>query len=103
MTAPNTVSVHDGWSNQSIQAYLCYNTFMRITIKLPDDIHARVAVDALRKPRNSKEAVITEILRAHYGGAPRDELILRALAWRIDPGTARGIAEIRRHAKERWK
>lgn len=76
---------------------------MRITINLPDDVHARVAVDALRKPRNSKEAVITDILRSHYGGASRDELVQRALEWRIDAREARGIARLRRHVKKNWK
>ena len=76
---------------------------MRITIELPDDIHERVAVDALRKPRNSKEAVISEILRAHYGGGSKDELTRRALGWRLDRGTADGIAKLRRRMKDDWK
>jgi len=76
---------------------------MRITINLPDDLHARLAVDALRKPRNSKEAVISEILRAHYGGAPRDELVKRTLGWRINADEASGIAFLRRQMKAGWK
>lgn len=76
---------------------------MRITIELPDDIHERVAVDALRKPRNSKEAVITEILRAHYGGGSVDEVTERALAWQIDDDDVARIAELRRRAKREWK
>jgi hypothetical protein len=76
---------------------------MRITIDLPLDLHERIAVDALRKPRNSKEAVITEILRAHYGGATTAELGMRALGWRIDRRTAERVAELRRLGKQAWK
>ena len=76
---------------------------MRITIRLPDDLHERVAVDALRKPHNSKEAVITEILRAHYGGGKLAELARSALAWRIDRRAFEQISELRRRARTDWK
>jgi len=76
---------------------------MRITIRLPDDLHEKVAVDALRKPHNSKEAVIAEILRAHYGGGRLEELARSALAWRIDRRAFEGISGLRRQAKVDWK
>ena len=76
---------------------------MRITINLPNDLHEKVAVDALRKPRNSKEAVITEILRAHYGGGNREEMAERALGWRIDDAQFERIRELRRRATDGWK
>jgi len=76
---------------------------MRITIDLPDDIHEKVAVDALKRPRNSKEAVIADILRAHYGGGAGHELTQRALGWRIDRSTAGRITKLRRRLKEDWK
>ena len=84
-------------------AHSCYNTFMRITIELPDDIHEKVAVDALKRRRNSKEAVIADILRAHYGGGTRDALTRRALGWRIDRSTGLRIAKVRRRMKDDWK
>lgn len=82
---------------------MCKSMNVRITINLPDDLHARVAVDALRKPRNSKEAVITDILRAHYAGGTTAEVIERALGWRIDKKTVERIGELRREAKRGWK
>ena len=75
---------------------------MRLTINLPDDIHQKVAVDALQKRRNSKEVVITEILRAHYGGGQPGEKRQEALAWRISTATATHIHDLRRTAKARW-
>jgi hypothetical protein len=75
---------------------------MRITIELPDDIHERIAVEALKKPRNSKEAVITEILRAYYGGGQPHEKRQALLAWRIPSPIAQRIHGLRRHAKARW-
>jgi hypothetical protein len=76
---------------------------MRITIELPDDIHEKVAVDALKRPRNSKEAVIAGILRAHYGGGDVEELSRRALGWRIDAAAAARIGALRRRGKDDWK
>jgi hypothetical protein len=76
---------------------------MRITIDLPDDLHEKVAVDALRKPRNSKEAVIAEILRAHYGGGEHEELVQRTLGWRVSKREADAILALRQETKERWK
>jgi plasmid stability protein len=76
---------------------------VRITINLPDDLHERIAIDALRKPHNSKEAVVTEILRAHYGGGSARELTDLALGWRIDRTTSDGVLRLRRAAKDRWK
>lgn len=76
---------------------------MRITIRLPDDLHARVAVDALRKRNNSKEAVIAEILRAHYGGGRPDELSRAALGWRVERRVVDSIADLRRRSKKDWK
>lgn len=76
---------------------------MRMTIRLPDDLHEKVAVDALKKPHNSKEAVIAEILRAHYGGADRDAKIRGALGWSVDEADARGIRFLRERAKKHWK
>ena len=75
---------------------------MRVTINLPNDIHERVAVDALRKRRNSKEVVITEILRAHYGGGQPSEKTQEALAWRVTPTEAKRIQTLRHEAKVRW-
>jgi hypothetical protein len=75
---------------------------MRLTLNLPDDIHEKVAIDALRKPRKSKELVIAEILRAHDGGGPPDEQRRAALRWRIPPSMAHRIQELRREAKTRW-
>lgn len=75
---------------------------MRMTINLPTDIHERVAVDALRKRRNSKEAVITEILRAHYGGGQPREKVREALAWHVTPTEAKRIHMLRHEAKVRW-
>ena len=76
---------------------------MRITVDLPDDIHERIAVDALKKPRNSKEAVITEILRAYYGGGLPDEKKQPLLHWRIPPSSALRIRELRKRTKKGWK
>ncbi len=76
---------------------------MRITINLPEDLHERVAVDALKKRRNSKEAVIAEILRAHYGGGQREEKIKAALDWRLDSSSARGIMQLRSKMRKDWK
>lgn len=75
---------------------------MRVTIRLPDDLHERIAVDALRKRQNSKEAVIAEILRAHYGGGDRDEVQRAALGWRIAARVHGRIAGLRRRAKA-WR
>lgn len=75
---------------------------MRVTINLPDDIHERVAVDALRKRRNSKELVITEILRAYYGGGKPEEQRHAALKWRISSETAKGITSLRQATKTHW-
>ena len=76
---------------------------MRFTIQLPDDLHAKVAVDALQKRNNSKESVITEILRAHYGGGRPDELTRVALGWRVPRQATGRIAALRRRAKRNWK
>ncbi len=76
---------------------------MRITIRLPDDLHERIAVDALRKRHNSKEAVIAEILRAHYGGGTPDEAVRAALGWRLDASAARRVAALRRRVRKDWK
>ena len=75
---------------------------MRITIHVPDDIHQKVALDALKKRRNSKELVITEILRAHYGGGQPREKQQELLRWRIAPAVAKHIQDLRRAAKLRW-
>jgi len=76
---------------------------MRVTINLPDDIHQKVAVDALKKRRNSKELVITEILRAYYGGGQPSEKRQELLRWRISPAVAQHIESLRHTAKARWK
>ncbi len=76
---------------------------MRITIRLPDDVMQRVALDALKKRRNSKEAVIAEILRAYYGGTELRESHKAALRWRISAGVEEHILGVRRFAKEHWK
>lgn len=75
---------------------------MRVTIRLPDDIHQKVALDALKKRRNSKELVITEILRAHYGGGQPREKQQELLRWRVSPAVAKHIQHLRREAKARW-
>ena len=75
---------------------------MRVTINLPDDVHQKIAVDALKKRRNSKEAVITEILRAHYGGGSPLEKQHELLRWRISSAIARRIQRLRHDAKARW-
>jgi len=75
---------------------------MRITIDLPEDIHQRVAVDALRKRRNSKEAVITEILRAHYGGGQPQEKQQELLKWHIPDTAVQRIQAIRHLTKVSW-
>ena len=75
---------------------------MRVTINLPDDIHQKVAVDALKKRRNSKELVITEILRAYYGGGASSEKQRDLLRWRISPAVAKRIQDVRREAKVHW-
>lgn len=76
---------------------------MRVTINLPDDIHQKVAVDALKKRRNSKEVVITEILRAYYGGGQPSEKRQELLRWRISPAVAQHIEDLRHTVKARWK
>ena len=76
---------------------------MRVTINLPDDIHRKVAVDALKKRRNSKELVIAEILRAYYGGGELGDKQQELLRWRISPTVAKHIADLRHIAKARWK
>ena len=76
---------------------------MRITIRLPDDVMQRVALDALKKRRNSKEAVIAEILRAYYGGTQVQENHKAALRWRISTGVEERILDVRRFSKEHWK
>lgn len=76
---------------------------MRLTIRLPDDVLEKVALDALKKRRNSKEAVITEILRAHYGGGELREKLREALQWRLSPGVDRHIQALRQRVKESWK
>ena len=75
---------------------------MRITIRLPDDIHQKIAVDALKKRRNSKELVITEILRAHYGGGQPGERQEALLGWRLSSGAAKHITALRRLTKTQW-
>ena len=75
---------------------------MRVTINLPDDIHQKIAVDALKKRRNSKELVITEILRAYYSGGLPQERQQAALQWRISPSAADRIQQLRRESKTRW-
>lgn len=75
---------------------------MRLTINLPDDIHQKVAVDALKKRRNSKELVITEILRAYYGGGEPSEKQQELLRWRISPAETKHIQDLRRAAKVHW-
>ena len=75
---------------------------MRLTIRLPDDIHEKVAVDALKKRRNSKELVITEILRAHYGGGQPQEKQQALLRWHIPPPTAQHIVQLRHATKAHW-
>ena len=76
---------------------------MRVTINLPDDIHRKVVVDALEKRRNSKELVITEILRANYGGGQPSEKRQELLRWRLSPGLAKHIEDLRHTVKARWK
>ena len=76
---------------------------MRLTIRLPDDILEKVAVDALKKRRNSKEAVITEILRSHYGGGEPDERLKEALQWRLPVRSEHRIQALRRKMKDAWK
>ncbi len=76
---------------------------MRLTIRLPDDILERVTLDALKRRRNSKEVVITEILRAHYGGARMPERFKEVLAWRIPAEVDRRIQTFRKRVKENWK
>ena len=75
---------------------------MRVTINLPDDIHQQIAVAALKKRRNSKELVITEILRAYYGGGLPSEKQHELLHWRLPPTTVKQIQALRREAKSRW-
>ena len=75
---------------------------MRVTINLPDDIHRKIAVEALKKRRNSKELVITEILRAYYGGGLPSEKQQELLHWRLSPTTAKQIQHLRHEAKHRW-
>ena len=76
---------------------------MRITIRLPDDILQKVALDALKKRYNSKEAVITEVLRAHYTGGTPQEYFQQALQWRIPSEVERGIHGLRQKGKYHWK
>lgn len=75
---------------------------MRMTIRLPDDLHQKVALDALKKRRNSKEAVITEILRAYYGGGQPLEKQRELLRWHLSPTTAHHILTFREYTKTRW-
>ena len=75
---------------------------MRLTINLPDDIHEKIAVEALKKRRNSKELVITEILRAYYGGGHPQEKQHAVLQWHISSTVAKRIAELRHAAKTQW-
>lgn len=75
---------------------------MRVTINLPDDVHQRIAIDALKKRRNSKEIVITEILRAYYGGGSPMEKQHALLRWRIPEATAKRIHALRHEAKASW-
>ena len=76
---------------------------MRVTINLPDDIHEKIAVEALKKRRNSKELVITEILRAYYGGGHPSEKRQELLRWRMSPAVAERIEGLRRTTKAHWK
>lgn len=75
---------------------------MRITIELPSDLRQKIAIDALKKRRNSQEAVITEILRAHYGGGQPHEKKQELLRWRIPASAGKCIEDLRRHAKTHW-
>lgn len=75
---------------------------MRITIRLPDDLLQQVALDALKRRRNSKEVVITEILRTHYGGKAFPTGDRPALQWRIPAEAGRRIAALRRRTKDAW-
>ena len=76
---------------------------MRVTINLPDDIHQKIAVDALKKRRNSKELVITEILRAHYGGGQPTEKQQELLRWRLSPTLVKHIEDLQHTVKTHWK
>lgn len=75
---------------------------MRMTVELPNDLLEKLAVDALKKRRNSKALVITEILRAHYRGKERGGSSQAALRWRIPPAEARGIQLVRHQTKTQW-
>lgn len=75
---------------------------MRLTIRLPDDLLEKVALDALKKRRNSKEAVIAEILRSHYGGGEPHERLREALHWRLSTDAHRRIHALRQRAKDAW-
>jgi hypothetical protein len=83
-------------------ASTCEMGAMRVTIDLPDDIHEKVAIEALRKRRNSKEAVMTEILRAHDGGGQPQEKQQELLRWRLSDAEAKRIGGIRHRAKAQW-
>ena len=75
---------------------------MRVTINLPDDIHRKIAVEALKKRRNSKELVITEILRAYYGGGLPSEKQHGLLRWHLSPATAKQTQRLRYEVKSCW-
>lgn len=75
---------------------------MRMTVELPDDLLEKLAVDALKKRRNSKTLVITEILRAHYRAKARASVPPRALRWRIPSTAARQIQLLRQRTKTQW-
>jgi hypothetical protein len=75
---------------------------MRITIRLPDDVMEKVALDALKKRYNSKEVVISEILRAHYAGGDPQERSRQAIEWRIPSRTEQNIKLLRQRAKHHW-
>ncbi len=73
-----------------------------MTIDLPDDLLEKVAVEALKKRRNSKALVITDILRAHYRRKGAERLPNASLQWRISPAVARQIQTLRQQAKTQW-
>lgn len=75
---------------------------MRMTVELPDDLLEKLAVDALKKRRNSKTLVITEILRAHYRTKERASTPPRAMRWRLTSTAVRQIQLLRQHAKTQW-
>lgn len=73
-----------------------------MTIELPDDLLEKLAVDALKKRRNSKAAVITEILRTHYSRKERATPPQAALRWRLPTTTAKKIHALRQQMKTQW-